>query len=180
MSYLGEISVVNITTSIRKPTTESCTANVVAQARAGYLDRAVDTSGESELWFRRFKDGDADTEGKERQGRLKRILVKDKEKLRQHYKKLTNHFHTSKSHGNDPKARKLGTTHVEAKICQKASFHLRAAAPKVKKKRFLLRIVTGDENINIDCEEKHAWMKMMINICWHQVGGAFWELILLC
>ncbi|KAG8269818.1 hypothetical protein J6590_080918 [Homalodisca vitripennis] len=36
--------------------------NGVTQARAGYLDRAVDTSGEGEFWFRRFKDGDFDTE----------------------------------------------------------------------------------------------------------------------
>ncbi|KAG8323884.1 hypothetical protein J6590_105214, partial [Homalodisca vitripennis] len=31
---------------------------------------------------------------------------------------------------------------------------------------------------NIDCKEKHAWMKVMLNICWDQVGVAYWELIL--
>ncbi|KAG8323883.1 hypothetical protein J6590_105213, partial [Homalodisca vitripennis] len=55
--------------------------NGVTQARAGYLDRAVDTSSEGEFWFRRFKDGDFDTEGKERQGRLETVRYEELENI---------------------------------------------------------------------------------------------------
>ncbi|KAG8279401.1 hypothetical protein J6590_106387 [Homalodisca vitripennis] len=56
-------------------------AAVVGKSPAGYLDRAVDTSGEGEFWFRLFMDGDVDTEDKERLGRLETFRDEELENI---------------------------------------------------------------------------------------------------
>ena len=56
-----------------------------------------------------------------------------------------NRFCTIESHGNDSKTRKLDASWIETERRWKAIFHLRTADSKTTEKRFLHRIVSGDE-----------------------------------